>query len=198
MAFGSLVIVVDKRRADSESWLDTYRRAFPGLRSAVSVRQDGWAQRGRADRVTLASGQTFTVDEKVRAEEWNAILLEKWSDASRRAPGRVQKPLTADFIADANAPSGICFLLPVAPLQRAWRPARPLVDHGIRAAAGAKPRLCLGQRAGARSRAHVGDRRCDGGQWLIRCAPAASIALATWYIGIFSSVTARSRVAIAA
>lgn len=33
----------------------------------------------------------------------------------------MQKPLAYDFIAYAYAPSGVCFLMPVVPLQRAWR-----------------------------------------------------------------------------
>ena len=115
-------LAMSERHADSEWWMDTYRRAFPRLRSAVSVRQDGWAQRGGVDRVlTLSCGRTFTIDEKVRAEDWNDILLEQWSDEARRLPGWVQKPLACDFVAYAYAPSGICYLLPVVPLQRAWR-----------------------------------------------------------------------------
>jgi hypothetical protein len=108
--------------ADADWWLPVYRRAFPRLQSAVSIRQDGWAQRGGVDRVlTLACGRTYTVDEKVRAEDWPDILLEQWSDEARRVPGWVQKPLACDFIAYAYAPSGVCYLLPVVPLQRAWR-----------------------------------------------------------------------------
>lgn len=115
-------LAMSERHADSEWWMDTYRRAFPRLRSAVAVRQDGWAQRAGVDRVlTLACGRTYTVDEKVRAEDWPDILLEQWSDEARRSPGWVQKPLACDFIAYAYAPSGVCYLLPVAPLQRAWR-----------------------------------------------------------------------------
>ena len=103
-------------------WLDLYRIAFPSLVSAVSVRDDGWAQRGGIDRVlTLACGRTYTVDEKVRSNEWPDILLEQWSDEARRSPGWVQKPLACDFIAYAFAPSRRCYLLPVAPLHRAWR-----------------------------------------------------------------------------
>ena len=34
---------------------------------------------------------------------------------------RLLKPLACDFIAYAFAPSRRCYLLPVAPLQRAWR-----------------------------------------------------------------------------
>ena len=103
-------------------WLDLYRKAFPSLVSAVSVCDDGWAQRGGIDRVlTLACGRVYTVDEKVRSADWPDILLEQWSDEARRSPGWVQKPLACDFIAYAFAPSRRCYLLPVAPLQRAWR-----------------------------------------------------------------------------
>ncbi|SFR97741.1 hypothetical protein [Sphingomonas jatrophae] len=113
---------MSEAHADSDWWMDTYRRAFPRLRSAVAVRQDGWAQRAGVDRVlTLACGRTFTVDEKVRAEEWPDILLEQWSDEQRRVPGWVQKPLACDFICYAYAPTGVCYLLPVPALQRAWR-----------------------------------------------------------------------------
>lgn len=115
-------LAMSETHADSDWWTDTYRRAFPRLRSAVAVRQDGWAQRAGVDRVlTLACGRTFTVDEKVRADEWPDILLEQWSDEARRVPGWVQKPLACDFIAYAYAPTGLCYLLPVQPLQRAWR-----------------------------------------------------------------------------
>lgn len=108
--------------SDAHWWLDIYRRAFPTLVSAVSVRDDGWAQRGGIDRVlTLACGRTYTVDEKIRTNEWPDILLEVWSDEARRLPGWVQKPLACDFIAYAFAPVRRCYLLPVAPLQRAWR-----------------------------------------------------------------------------
>lgn len=107
----------------SASWWDElYRKAFPTLSSAVSIREDGWAQRGGIDRIlTLECGRVFTVDEKVRASVWPDILLERWSDEARRKPGWVQKPLACDFIAYAFAPSRRCFLLPVTPLQRAWR-----------------------------------------------------------------------------
>jgi hypothetical protein len=106
----------------SEWWIPIYRRAFPTLMSAVAVEHDGWAQRGGIDRLlTLACGRTFTVDEKIRTEDWPDVLLERWSDEALRRPGWVQKPLAADFIAYAYAPAGTCVLLPVPALQRAWR-----------------------------------------------------------------------------
>ena len=115
-------MALSEQFADADWWLPIYRRAFPRLVTAVSVRQDGWAQRGGIDRIlTLECGRTYTVDEKVRMENWPDVLLEQWSDEARHVPGWIQKPLACDFIAYAYAPSGVCYLLPVAPLQRAWR-----------------------------------------------------------------------------
>jgi hypothetical protein len=115
-------LAISESYSDAPWWMDIYRRAFPGLVSAVLVRNDGWAQRGGIDRLLILScGRTYSVDEKVRAADWPDILLEQWSDEARRVPGWVQKPLACDFIAYAFAPSRRCYLLPVAPLQRAWR-----------------------------------------------------------------------------
>lgn len=103
-------------------WIPIYRQLFPTLMSAVAIDQDGWAQRAGIDRLlTLACGRTFTVDEKIRTEDWPDVLLERWSDEKRKAPGWVQKPLACDFIAYAHAPAATCVLLPVPALQRAWR-----------------------------------------------------------------------------
>jgi hypothetical protein len=110
------------QHADAPWWLDVYRSAFPNLSSAVCVRSDGWAQRGGIDRVlTLESGKTLTVDEKVREKDWPDILLEYWSDRDRRIPGWVAKDLACDFIAYAFIPSRTCYLLPFALLRRAWQ-----------------------------------------------------------------------------
>ena len=115
-------LALSESYSDADWWMEIYRRAFPSMIAATSVREDGWAQRGGIDRVlTLACGRTYTVDEKVRSNEWPDILLEQWSDEARRSPGWVQKPLACDFIAYAFAPSRRCYLLPVAPLHRAWR-----------------------------------------------------------------------------
>lgn len=109
-------------QVDAPWWLEVYRTAFPDLASAVSVREDGWAQRGGIDRVlTLESGKTLTVDEKVRTKEYDDILLEYWSDERRRVRGWVAKDLACDFIAYAFEQSGRCYLLPFQGLRRAWR-----------------------------------------------------------------------------
>jgi hypothetical protein len=107
---------------DAPWWMAVYRTAFPDLCAAVSVRADGWAQRGGIDRVlTLVSGKTLTVDEKVREKDWPDIALEYWSDRDRRIPGWVAKDLACDFIAYAFVPSQTCHLLPFQALRRAWR-----------------------------------------------------------------------------
>ncbi|MDP3674538.1 MAG: hypothetical protein Q8R44_05530 [Novosphingobium sp.] len=91
-------LTLSQSYADAPLWLDLYRQAFPTLISAVSVRDDGWAQRVGIDRVlTLACGRNYAVDEKVRARDWPDVLLEEWSDEARHPPGWVQKPLACDL-----------------------------------------------------------------------------------------------------
>jgi hypothetical protein len=115
-------LALSKQYENASWWHDVYRSAFPGLCSAVSVRNDGWAQRGGIDRVlTLACGKTIAVDEKVRHEVYDDICLERWSNESAREPGWIQKPLACDYLAYAFVPIATCYLFPIPPLQRAWR-----------------------------------------------------------------------------
>lgn len=115
-------LALSHEQADAECWPEIYSRAFPGYLSAVSVRRDGWAQRGGIDRVvTLRSGKTVTIDEKVRSKDWDDIALERWSDRDRRTPGWIQKDLACDFIAYAFIPSQRCYLFPALTLRRAWQ-----------------------------------------------------------------------------
>jgi hypothetical protein len=103
-------------------WDVVYRKAFPDFASSVSVRCDGWAQRGGIDRViTLSSGKTITVDEKVRSKSYPDILLEAWSSYELRRPGWVAKAMACDFIAYAFVPTQTCYLIPALQLRRAWQ-----------------------------------------------------------------------------
>lgn len=107
--------------AEAPWWRPVYDAFFPNLAAMVNVRSDGWAQRGGIDRVlTLASGKTISVDEKVRSEDWPDFLLEYWSDYEHKLPGWVEKDLACDFIAYAFVPSRRCYLLPFTTLRRAW------------------------------------------------------------------------------
>lgn len=124
--------------ANEPFWLEVYAMAFPDLATIVNVRKDGWAQRGGIDRLVLTdAGREWKVDEKVRREKWDDILLEIYSNEYRQTPGWVVKDLACDFIAYAFLPTQECFLLPVAPLQRAWRKhgEKWQSEYGIRRAA---------------------------------------------------------------
>ena len=109
-------------QVDAPWWRTVYLKAFPDLQSMVCVRNDGWAQRGGIDRVlTLASGKTLCIDEKVREKDWPDIALEYWSNAEKKVPGWVAKDLACDFIAYAFIPSQTCHLIPFQTLRAAWR-----------------------------------------------------------------------------
>lgn len=109
------------KNEDALWWPAIYGKAFPGYLSSVSVRDDGWAQRGGIDRViTLKSGKTVTVDEKVRSASYGDIALEQWTDHEKRKPGWIQKELACDYIAYAFVPDERCYLLPFLALRRAW------------------------------------------------------------------------------
>jgi hypothetical protein len=108
-------------------WEQIYRKAFPNFATMAAVTKDGWAQRGGIDRViTLTSGRTINVEEKVREREWPDVLLERWSDGARKRPGWVQKDLAAEYLAYVFLPSKTCLLFPFLDLRRAWR------EHGRR------------------------------------------------------------------
>lgn len=114
-----------ERSHDAEDlpfWEPTYRTYFGELfQVMVNHRRDGDHQRKGVDRsVILTTGKQFKIDEKVRWKPYDDIFLEYWSDEKERIPGWVCKELDADFIAYANAVLGVCYFLPVVPLQRAW------------------------------------------------------------------------------
>lgn len=102
-------------------WELVYKKAFPTFATMCSVPADGWAQRGGIDRViTLSSGKTLLVDEKLREKDWPDILLEYYSDRDRKIPGWIWKDLACDYIAYAFLPSRRCYLLPFHLLRSCW------------------------------------------------------------------------------
>lgn len=118
---------------DLPLWEEAYRAAFPGFQAAISHRDDGPHQRAGIDRsVVLSNSKRITIDEKVRGRNkitgrvYEDISLEYWSvfyapGDKRNQHGWVCKPLLCDYIAYAIAPLGICYLLPVLQLRRAWQ-----------------------------------------------------------------------------
>lgn len=88
----------------------------------VSVRDDGWAQRGGIDRViTLSSGKTVSVDEKVRSKAYPDILWEFWSDYLKKVKGWCAKDQACDYIAYAFIPTQVCYVLPALQMRKAWQ-----------------------------------------------------------------------------
>lgn len=108
--------------SDLPIWLEIYRQAFHDMVACVDHRADGEHQRAGIDRsITLENSKQILIDEKVRWKAYSDIALEYWSDRDRKIPGWVCKPLRADFICYAIAPTGKAYLLPVPQLQQAWR-----------------------------------------------------------------------------
>jgi hypothetical protein len=114
-------------------WEIVYRKAFKDFHSMMSVDQDGWAQRGGIDRViTLVSGKTLTVDEKVRRKDYGDILLEYVSNSKTGAKGWVEKSQGCDYLAYAFEESQRCYLFPFQELQRAWgNKSEEWIDNGV-------------------------------------------------------------------
>jgi hypothetical protein len=113
--------------ANLPMWEAAYRKLFPTLRAMVHHPRDGGPQRAGIDRsLVLDDGRQVWVDEKARGRNkktglvYEDIALEYLSDAGRKAPGWVCKPLLAHYIAYAIVPLGRCYLLPVPQLQSAW------------------------------------------------------------------------------
>lgn len=125
---------------DLAIWEEVYRKAFPTMQSMVNHRQDGDHQRQGIDRsVILRNSKQILIDEKIRFKPYDDILLEVWSDKQRKVPGWVAKDLLCDYIAYAVAPLGICYLLPVPQLRKAWQTHgkrwyannfKPIADNG--------------------------------------------------------------------
>lgn len=115
-----------RMHTDAAWWEEVYRKAWPNFLMMGSIGEDGWSQRSGVDRVvTLKSGRSILIDEKVREKDWGDILIELWSmvpkDGRKPTPGWACKPLNCEFIAYAIAPTKTCYLLPTLTLQRAVR-----------------------------------------------------------------------------
>jgi hypothetical protein len=115
--------------SDMPFWEDCYRKAFRGFSQRIDCRANGPHQQLGIDaqiRLDNPLKPLINIDEKCRfrnkktGKVYADVLLEHLSDATRKAPGWVCKPLMADYIAYAIAPLGTCYLLPVEQLQQAW------------------------------------------------------------------------------
>lgn len=102
-------------------WQDVYRRAFPDMTGCHLNDRDNGAQRSGVDRlIVLRSTKVLRIDEKVRKETRDDILLEYLSNDRTGAPGWIEKDLTIDYLAYAMLPALRCYLFPWQMLRRAW------------------------------------------------------------------------------
>jgi len=150
---------------DLPIWEEMYRQAFPTMIAMHNHRGDGQHQRNGIDRsVILDNGKQIWIDEKIRKVDYGDIILEYLSDSERNVPGWVCKPLLADYIAYAIAPTGIGYLLPVLQLQSVWR------EHGERWIAESEAKT-NGRRV------VPAENRFNGREWLTLSAPVKPIEL---------------------
>ena len=106
----------------SDFWQEVYNELFPGHAAFIRHSENGDHQKSGIDcTVILRNSKTYTVDEKLRYEDYGDIALEEWGDYGHRLPGWVVKPLLCDYILYAILPAGKAYLLPVLQLQAAWK-----------------------------------------------------------------------------
>jgi len=65
-------------------------------------------------------GQSFYIDEKIREEEYNDILLEEYSKWEEKVPGWLEKNNKTDYIAYVILPSRLIYMLPYPILRLAY------------------------------------------------------------------------------
>ena len=111
----------------AQFWNEVYSSLFPGMVTFVRHSQDGAHQRLGVDTtVVMSNSRTFTVDEKIRRQDYPDILVEEWSDRDRQTLGWIVKPLLCDYVLYVNMPGGKAHLLPTLQLQSAWERTSPL------------------------------------------------------------------------
>lgn len=110
---------------DAPFWDYVYRQAFPEMETHCVVKGKGEWQNSGVDRLILLSNRRIIrIDEKVRKNKYEDILLEIWSSKQHQTHGWINKNLSCDYIAYAMIPTETVYLLPWLELQRAWRSNR--------------------------------------------------------------------------
>jgi hypothetical protein len=118
--------------ADAPYWREVYAQAFPNMVTMTDLRANGWHQAAGRDRaITLSTGRTIYVDEKVRKKNWTDICIEVWSVYPRNGrppwpsvkgakPGWAVAPKDCDYLAYAFKPSQTCHLFTYFSILSAW------------------------------------------------------------------------------
>jgi len=106
--------------AEASWWEDIYRSAFPFFKSMEIVPSGTPEQHVGIDRIIrLEGGGVIYVDEKVRHNNYDDILLETQSSVESKTWGWACKPLQCDYIAYVFLPGKQCYIFPFPQLQKA-------------------------------------------------------------------------------
>ncbi len=109
-------------RSLSPAWPKILSSLFTFYQSTEVFPQDGEHQRAGIDRaVIMSNAECIFIDEKIREKAYPDIAVEFVSNTVTGAPGWACKSLRAHYIAYLMLESGQGYLLPVHPLQTAWR-----------------------------------------------------------------------------
>lgn len=103
-------------------WDAVYRKYFYNMTNhMVGKKEYCKSQIYGVDRVIyLENGKTITIDEKVRTEIYDDIVLEFISNDSTGTPGWMEKDLAIDYLAYAFLPNQTVYLFDWLALKRAW------------------------------------------------------------------------------
>lgn len=103
-------------------WEYAYRQRFRNFSSRTPAPGKSIGQaRGVDVLVYCHHDQVFRLDEKIREEDYNDLLLEYESDNVRHTPGWIEKDLAIDYLSYAILPARTVRLFPFPLLQRAWQ-----------------------------------------------------------------------------
>ena len=104
-------------------WLDVYKKAFPDYANSHEIESNCQAQHMGIDRViSLKTGKTIYVDEKIRKKYYGDIALEYkhvFNNGSQKV-GWIEKDLLIDYLAYAVLPIKKVALFDWQILKRAW------------------------------------------------------------------------------
>lgn len=114
---------LEKDRVDDFDWEGVYRQAFENVVEVVSTWDSKKHQEQGIDRIVrFANGAELTVDEKIREQAWDDMLIEYISREEDHAPGWIAAPgYRPDLIAYAWRPTRKVLIVPYALLKLAWK-----------------------------------------------------------------------------
>jgi len=120
-------LAISHEHAKAWWWTPIYSQSFRDFAGMGYMTEDGWPQRHGVDRVIwLQSGKMIAVEEKVRLENYNDVLLEIWSvwheDKTKRTKGwATRDDLVCHYLTYVIIPSQQYFLFPFPQLRQAVR-----------------------------------------------------------------------------